>query len=101
MSNRRPDRLFDLTTLTTLVKRYALLATASLGCVIGFSSGGYGYTVDLEYGWGKGAVEVKAMGEYDYIGVPGSVYSAGSAGTIYDVQPLASGYEVKGYSVEG
>ncbi|MFH1220196.1 MAG: hypothetical protein V1694_07055, partial [Candidatus Eisenbacteria bacterium] len=78
----------------------AMLALAAVAVLI-TPLIGYGYTVDLEYGWGKGVVEVKAMGEYDYIGVPGSVYSAGSAGTIYDVQPLASGYEVKGYSVEG
>jgi hypothetical protein len=59
----------------------------------------YGYSVDLEYGWGLEEVEVVRTGGYDYLGVEGSVYGDKSLGEIYEVRLLPFGYEVEGYEI--
>lgn len=57
------------------------------------------YTVDLRYGWDAGDIEVKQIGEYDYVGVEGSVYSSGTTGTIYEMRGLPVGHKVESYRV--
>ena len=57
--------------------------------------------VDLHYGWEPSDVQVKSIGEYDHVGVAGSVFTTGSLGMLYEVRGLPAGHEVKSYRVTG
>ncbi|HVP58852.1 MAG TPA: hypothetical protein VMU02_12225, partial [bacterium] len=59
----------------------------------------HGYTVNLEYGWTKSQVQAKTIGDYDYLAVPGSVYSKGSTGSVSETRRLPAGYKVTSYQV--
>ena len=55
----------------------------------------FGRLIDLHYGWEPTEVQVTPEGDYDHVGVGGSVFTTGSLGTLYEVHGLPAGYEVK------
>ncbi|MFZ1947581.1 MAG: C25 family cysteine peptidase [bacterium] len=80
-----------------MMKSALLVLVAGLAVIV--PAAARGYTLDVGYGWDREQVEVRALGDYDYVGVAGSVYSGGSMGMIYEVRGLGAGEEVKGYRV--
>jgi hypothetical protein len=60
-----------------------------------------GYSVDIEYHWQQGDLQVKRVSGYDYLGVEGCVFPSTTLGVIYEARRLPQGCRVTGHEVLG